>query len=173
MLTIDRNRLRARPSYLDDYELCSLHVSTSGCVSTPILRGNILTTCCRKSFYSSVILYNVGTCVLKISILLQLRRIFRNPLMNKLTIIGLVFQTSWAVTISVLLPLICNPAAAFWDTSIEGKCLNELQVWYVMAAVNLVTDFIVFSMPLPVIKNLQLPKRQKILLMGVFCLGFL
>lgn len=93
--------------------------------------------------------------------------------MNKLTIIGLVFETLWVVTISVLLPLICNPVEAFWDTSIEGKCLDELQVWYVMAAVNLVTDFVVFSLPLPVIKNLQLPKRQKILLMGVFCLGFL
>lgn len=41
-----------------------------------------------------------------------------------------------------------------------------------MAAINLVTDFVIFSLPLPVIRSLQLPKRQKVLLMGVFCLGF-
>jgi hypothetical protein len=42
-----------------------------------------------------------------------------------------------------------------------------------MASVNLVTDFIIFSMPLPVIKSLQLPKKQKLMLTFVFCLGFL
>lgn len=127
----------------------------------------------RKSFYASIIVYNVATCVLKISILLQLRRIFKNQLMQKLTLIGLVFEGVWALTLSILLPLICNPVAAFWDTNIHGKCLNELAIWYVTAAINLVTDFITFSLPLPVIKSLQLPTRQKVMLMGVFCLGFL
>lgn len=118
-------------------------------------------------------MYNVATCILKISILLQVRRIFQNPLMQKITFFGLMFETAWAVTLSVLLPLVCTPVDAFWDTSVQGKCLNQLAIWYVMAAINLVTDFVVFSLPLPVVKSLQLPKRQKIMLMGVFCLGFL
>lgn len=118
-------------------------------------------------------MYNVATCVLKISILLQLRRIFNNKLMQKLTLIGLIFEGAWALTLSILLPLICNPVSSFWDPNVQGTCLNELAIWYVMASVNLVTDFIIFSLPLPVIKSLQLPKRQKIMLMGVFCLGFL
>lgn len=50
--------------------------------------------------------------------------------------------------------------------------MREPTVWYVMAALNLVSDVVIFSMPLPVIKNLQLPRGQKVMLMGVFCLGF-
>lgn len=126
-----------------------------------------------KSFYASIVIYNVATCVVKMSILLQYRRIFSGPVMQKLTAIGLVFEGCWSVTLSVLLPNVCNPVSSFWDPAVPGTCLNQLAIWYVMASVNLVTDFVVFSMPLPVIKNLQLPKKQKVMLMGVFCLGFL
>lgn len=79
-----------------------------------------------QAFFSSIIVYNVGTCILKISILFQYRRIFRVPLMQKLTLVGLIFEGSWAVTLSVLLPLVCTPVAAFWDTSVQGTCLDQL-----------------------------------------------
>lgn len=126
-----------------------------------------------KAFYASVVVYNVATCVVKMSILLQYRRIFTGSVMQKLTLAGLIFEGTWAITLSILLPLVCNPVASFWDPKTPGKCLNQLAIWYVMASINLVSDFVIFSMPLPVIKNLQLPKKQKIMLMGVFCLGFL
>lgn len=93
--------------------------------------------------------------------------------MQKITFVGLLFETAWAITLSILLPLVCHPVDAFWDLDVEGQCLNQLAIWYVMAAINLITDFIIFSLPLPVIRGLQLPKRQKVMLMGVFCLGFL
>ncbi|KAH8198208.1 hypothetical protein TruAng_007635 [Truncatella angustata] len=125
-----------------------------------------------KAFYSSVVVYNVAACFLKISILFQYRRIFAGRTMQRLTLIGLIFETVWAVTLSFLLPLTCIPVAAFWDTSIEGHCLNQLHIWYLMAAMNLATDFIIFGMPIPVINRLHLAKKQKIMLMLVFCLGF-
>ncbi len=126
-----------------------------------------------QAFYSSIVVYNVAVCLVKISVLLQYRRIFAGPVMQRLTLIALVFMTLWAVTLAFLLTLTCMPVAKFWDSSIEGRCLDNLTIWYIMASVNLITDFGIFSMPLPVIKKLQLPKRQKILLMGVFGLGFL
>lgn len=126
-----------------------------------------------KVFYASIVIYSVGMCFLKISILLQYRRIFAVAMMQKLTLIGLIFEGCWAITATFLLALICVPVASFWDDSIEGRCINQLVVWYLNATINLVTDFLVFSMPLPVISSLQLRKPQKIMLMGIFCLGFL
>ncbi|ROV94087.1 hypothetical protein VMCG_08265 [Cytospora schulzeri] len=125
-----------------------------------------------KSFYCSVVTYNVAICVVKISIMLQYRRIFSSDGVQRLTLIMLIFESCWATTLSVLLPLVCTPVSAFWNRSVRGTCLDQLVIWYVMASINLVTDFIVFSMPLPVIKSLQLPRKQKLMLMGVFCLGF-
>ncbi|ROV89608.1 hypothetical protein VPNG_10142 [Cytospora leucostoma] len=125
-----------------------------------------------KAFYASIVTYNVGVCVVKISIMLQYRRIFAGDFVQKMTLALLIFECCYAVTLSLLLPLVCKPVSAFWDKDTPGTCLDQLTIWYVMASINLVTDFIVFSIPLPVINSLQLPRKQKYMLMGVFCLGF-
>ncbi|KAK1579258.1 uncharacterized protein LY79DRAFT_348289 [Colletotrichum navitas] len=126
-----------------------------------------------KSFYVSIILYNVATTVVKLSILLQYRRIFANSLMQTMTTWGLAFMTAWTVMLCFLLPMMCLPVAAFWDTTIKGRCIDLLASWYVMAAVNIVADFVIFSLPIPVINSLQIPRRQKRMLIFVFGLGFL
>ncbi|WQF78751.1 hypothetical protein CDEST_03765 [Colletotrichum destructivum] len=126
-----------------------------------------------KSFYASIVLYNIATTVFKLSILLQYRRIFSSDWMQRLTTWGLVFMSAWTVMLCFLLPLMCVPVAAFWDESVEGRCIDLLTSWYVMAGVNLVADFVMFSMPIPVINSLQLPRRQKRMLFFVFGLGFL
>ncbi|KAK1980095.1 hypothetical protein LZ30DRAFT_146319 [Colletotrichum cereale] len=125
-----------------------------------------------KSFYASIILYNVATTVVKISILLQYRRIFANDLMQKLTTWGLIFMTAWTIMLCFLLPMMCLPVAAFWDPTVEGRCIDLLSSWYTMAAVNIIADFVIFSLPIPVINSLQIPRRQKRMLIFVFGLGF-
>lgn len=85
----------------------------------------------------------------------------------------LAFILAWTVTLSVLLPLVCYPVEKFWEPALPGSCVDQLAVWYVMAGVNIVTDFAIFIIPLPVIKSLQLPTKQKMLLVVVFGLGLL
>ncbi|GJC91417.1 integral membrane protein [Colletotrichum higginsianum] len=126
-----------------------------------------------QSFYASIVLYNIATTVVKLSILLQYRRIFSSDWMQRLTTWGLAFMSAWTIMLCFLLPLMCVPVAAFWDESVEGRCIDLLTSWYVMAGVNLVADFVMFSMPIPVINSLQLPRRQKRMLFFVFGLGFL
>ncbi|KAH6675345.1 hypothetical protein F5X68DRAFT_246505 [Plectosphaerella plurivora] len=125
-----------------------------------------------KSFYASIVVYNVGMCLVKISILLQYRRIFSGRTMQTATLCGVLFLSAWAVTLSFLLTLVCIPVAKFWIPGLPGKCLDFLTIWYIMASFNLTTDLIIFVMPLPVIRSLQLPRRQKIMLFAVFGLGF-
>ncbi|KAK6846442.1 hypothetical protein PG990_007120 [Apiospora arundinis] len=124
-----------------------------------------------KSFYVSIILYNVGLCLIKVSILLQYRRIFTQQVTQWMSGGLLAFILAWTVTLSVLLPLVCYPVEKFWEPALPGSCVDQLAVWYVMAGVNIVTDFAIFIIPLPVIKSLQLPTKQKMLLVVVFGLG--
>ncbi|KAL2756426.1 hypothetical protein ACRALDRAFT_2075680, partial [Sodiomyces alcalophilus JCM 7366] len=126
-----------------------------------------------KAFYASVIVYNVSMCLVKISVLLQYRRIFSVGMIQTITFYGICFLSAWALTLCFLLPLVCVPVAKFWDASIPGRCLDSLAIWYTMASINVATDFAVFFMPLPVIRSLQLPRRQKLMLVGVFGLGLL
>ncbi|KZL78777.1 integral membrane protein [Colletotrichum tofieldiae] len=124
------------------------------------------------SFYVSIVLYNIATTIVKLSILLQYRRIVANDLMQKLTTWGLAFMSAWTVMLCFLLPMMCVPVQAFWDTTVKGRCIDLLASWYTMAAVNIVADFVMFSLPIPVINSLQLPRRQKRMLLFVFGLGF-
>ncbi|KAG7409469.1 Satratoxin biosynthesis SC1 cluster protein 4 [Fusarium oxysporum f. sp. rapae] len=125
-----------------------------------------------KAFYASVIIYNVAMCFVKIGILLQYRRVFTIPILQRLTFYGLVIMVTWTITIVFLNTLICVPVAKFWNSTLPGHCTDRLTVWYVMAGYNLVTDITVFCMPLPVIGSLNLPRKQKIMLLGIFSIGF-
>ena len=109
----------------------------------------------------------------KISILLQYKRIFNNTVLRKIILVGLVFLTCWGITLCFLLPMVCMPVAAFWDPNVKGFCLDNGTIWYVMAGVNVITDFAVLAMPIPLISSLQLPKKQKAMLLIVFTLGVL
>ena len=126
-----------------------------------------------QAFYSSIVVYNVAVCLTKISIVLQYRRIFFQSFLRHVTLGFLVLLSAWAVTLSVMLPLVCTPVESFWNRAVPGRCMNFKTVWYVMAGVNVVTDFALFIMPIPVISSLQLPRRQKLMLVVVFGLGVL
>jgi hypothetical protein len=64
------------------------------------------------------------------------------------------------------------PVAYFWDKTIKGgHCMNQYAVWFTNAAVNIVTDFAIIILPMPVLRSLDLPLKQKRALMLVFALG--
>jgi hypothetical protein len=111
--------------------------------------------------------------MVKISILLQYRRIFTTPSMQRATAIALIIIGAWGITVVVMLSLVCVPIQFLWDKSIHGHCLPLLPAYYAPASINIATDFATWVLPLPVIKSLQLPKRQKAILMFIFGLGFL
>jgi hypothetical protein len=81
----------------------------------------------------------------------------------------LIAYTVWTFFGSIFL---CYPVAYFWDKTIEGgKCMNQFAAWFTNASLNIVTDFAIVILPMPVLKNLNLPTRQKRSLMLVFTLG--
>ncbi|KAL5584177.1 hypothetical protein FOVSG1_015528 [Fusarium oxysporum f. sp. vasinfectum] len=125
-----------------------------------------------KSFYASVVVYNIATCLVKTGILFQYRRVFALPTIQRITLYGIIFMVAWTVVIAFLNILVCVPVAKFWDSNLPGRCLDPLTIWYAVAGFNLVTDIAIFCLPLPVIKSLNLPQRQKIMLFAIFSLGF-
>lgn len=173
MLTVNRRKIWPRPPRLDDARrgLHSLYEGKSEPNAASSTSGRRLTPW--QSFYSSIVVYNIAVCLTKISILLQYRRIFTNTMLRHIISYGLCFLVCWGITLSILLPLVCLPTAAFWDDSVDGFCLDNATIWYVMAGVNVVTDFAIFTMPIPVISSLHLPTRQKAMLLVVFTLGVL
>lgn len=65
----------------------------------------------------------------------------------------------------------CVPLAKFWDPTVPGFCLDKKALWFSNSGIHILTDVIILIYPMPVLKSLQLPKKQKIALMAVFALG--
>jgi len=122
--------------------------------------------------YASVIIYNLALFLVKDSILLQYLRFFvlrayRIAAWALITFIGVT-----GLTMIIVSSFSCSPIAYYWDKTIKGgHCINQLAFWFSLASFNIATDLAVWSLPMPVLKSLQLPKKQKISLIAVFALG--
>jgi hypothetical protein len=127
----------------------------------------------KQSLYASILTYNFALNLVKISILLQCRRVFPIPGMRRATTIGLVIICAWGFTVIMMFSMMCVPIQSLWDRSVSGHCLPLIPTYYAPACINIATDFATWVLPLPIIRSLHLPIRQRVMLMLIFGLGFL
>ncbi|KAL6160853.1 hypothetical protein ACJQWK_01837 [Exserohilum turcicum] len=127
-----------------------------------------------KFLFASIISYNTSLTLTKISILLQYRRIFavrelRIPL-NVVMSICVV----WGLVTVVSSIFACVPVSAYWHIleRPKAKCVDEKIMWYTNAAVNIFTDLLLAFLPVRVIGNLHIARRQKIALVGILTIGW-
>ncbi|KAK0609242.1 hypothetical protein B0T14DRAFT_601099 [Immersiella caudata] len=125
-----------------------------------------------KDFYLSIVFYCAALFFIKLAFLFQYYRVLAIQHMRIVYIIAIIVVGGWALSQTFVGIFTCTPINGFWDKTIESKCIPNIPQWYINAAGNIITDVAVFCLPLPAIWKLQLPKQQKIILIGVFGLGF-
>ncbi|KAH7317080.1 hypothetical protein B0I35DRAFT_354648 [Stachybotrys elegans] len=124
-----------------------------------------------KYLYISILHYNIGMNMVKISFLLQFRRIFQKAIIQSVCFWSIIGVVIWAAVQVTLLGISCLPIS-FIVPSTADWCLDTLPVWYFSSAMSLATDILIFCIPLPSVLKLQLPMRQKAMVLFIFCLGF-
>ena len=79
---------------------------------------------------------------------------------------------------TLALTLACSPVYKSWQpvipgtsTPTPGSCLPSDTFFYVLSAVTIVCDVVVFLTPIPLLLKLQINLRRKIGLVGIFLLG--
>lgn len=117
-------------------------------------------------------LYNGSLTATKLTFLLQYYRILGQGQMKKVISVAFVIVALWSISQLLVTIFNCTPIQKFWLPETPGTCIPNLPFWYINAAGNIVTDVIVFVVPLPALSRLKLHKNQKLALIGVFCLGF-
>ena len=123
------------------------------------------------SFTSAILYFSIVTAI-KLSILLMYRRIFAvTSFRNHSLIVGAVVMVWWLVgTIATMVS--CIPVERLWvGPSAGGYCFNFNIYWMAMGAVELIIDSYILVLPIRMILNLQLSRKNKILLCGIFLLG--
>ncbi|KAF2116403.1 hypothetical protein BDV96DRAFT_574059 [Lophiotrema nucula] len=123
-----------------------------------------------KAFWASLIVYYLSLGLTKSSILLQYQRVFptKNFQIACWSIMSVVVAyTIWTVLGSIFA---CIPVRAFW-TKEESRCINQFAMWFTNAAINIGTDLAIIILPMPVVRSLNLARRQKQALIGIFAIG--
>lgn len=79
--------------------------------------------------------------------------------------------TAWGVGIFLACAGQCRPLRAYWDHTIAGQCFDANLFFIVNQAFNVLMDFVILILPVPMIWNLHRAWQDKLALNGVFALG--
>ena len=69
--------------------------------------------------------------------------------------------------------LICRPMAMKWNYNIRGHCGDQTLLDLLIAVLNMILDFSIVVLPMPVLWGLQMSLGKKFALSCIFGLGFL
>lgn len=108
---------------------------------------------------------------IKISIICFYRRVFATPRFQQFTFGLNILIAAWGTGIFLACAGQCRPLRAYWDKNIEGSCFDAQQFIIVNQAFNILIDFAILALPIPMIWNLHRAWQDKLALNGVFALG--
>ncbi|GIZ48687.1 hypothetical protein CKM354_001173700 [Cercospora kikuchii] len=125
-----------------------------------------------RAYWLMIIVYNCSLFCTKFSIMFQYLRIFPQRGIRIATYALMALVSCYATWRIISAILTCTPPAAFWDHSIKHKtCQDRLALSLASTSLNMITDILITVLPLPFLNKLQLPRRQKWALVGVFAIG--
>ncbi|KAK3994340.1 hypothetical protein QBC44DRAFT_286084 [Cladorrhinum sp. PSN332] len=78
------------------------------------------------------------------------------------------FIISLAVTLAQ-----CQPLEKMWDLTglAPGSCINTTAFFYFTSGFNILTDILIFALPIKTLIGINRPRNEKYALVGVFCIG--
>ncbi|KAJ5802054.1 uncharacterized protein N7503_004504 [Penicillium pulvis] len=124
-----------------------------------------------KIFLANQFTYFVLCPAIKISIICFYRRVFTTPQFQRFTFGLNCLIAAWGTGIFLACAGQCRPLNAYWDKSIDGHCFNANLFFIVNQAFNVLMDFVILVLPVPMIWGLHRAWQDKLALNGVFAIG--
>ncbi|EED23683.1 MFS monosaccharide transporter, putative [Talaromyces stipitatus ATCC 10500] len=127
------------------------------------------------SEYVANVLYNPVLMSLKTSILIFYLFLSKTNKIFRWAIFATIFVVNAAgVALTMVNIFQCRPvSAAIWFPSGgNAKCFSIVTIYLSSAPVNIITDIAIFFLPIPILTQLRLPQKQKIILIITFSFGF-
>lgn len=116
--------------------------------------------------------YNPALNLIKISFLVTLIKLKSpNRWINRCLWAFLVITIMFGISITVTSIVSCVPIARFWDRRVKGYCRNSQQFIVASNTTTIITDLLVTIMPAWILWNLQMPRKNKIIIWCFMSLG--
>lgn len=124
-----------------------------------------------QSIYIASIFYYVSLFFTKLSLLLQYFNVFPSKKLRIATWVVLVITVIFGGWTFFSMIFYCQPIEGLWLRTPGYKCFHTVRFMTANSVFNIVTDLLVYILPLPGLRRLMLPTSQKIGLLLVFTIG--
>ncbi|KAI4127061.1 MAG: hypothetical protein LQ347_004750 [Umbilicaria vellea] len=126
-----------------------------------------------KALYVLEAIYPACTAATKISILLLYRRVFTtlNPYFRYCLYIISIVLVGWAISGFFTTVFQCTPIHKIWEGGGEGECIDLVPALIALAVINTVVNAAVLILPMPIVWYLNMPRRRKVAICGIFVIG--
>ena len=116
--------------------------------------------------------YLISLIGYKLSILVLYIRLFGiNKLFRNLTLLTMAFVSGYLLANLFTQIFGCSPRAKYWNPDLSGHCINYTKAGLVYGSLNIVSDLVIFVLPLPVLWGLKLSPREKALISVILMSG--
>ncbi|KAK4198228.1 hypothetical protein QBC40DRAFT_95005 [Triangularia verruculosa] len=125
-----------------------------------------------KTWYFSLLWYAFSLGFSKMSICVIYVTIFTYEWAKRCSwamLIFVIIHNLWALA---MMFTFCIPLQAIWNPDVKPSFCHPEAVWWANTSLVVLSDFLIFFLPVPSIVPLKLPRRQKIAVVAVFAVGF-
>ncbi|OTB07052.1 hypothetical protein M426DRAFT_93422 [Hypoxylon sp. CI-4A] len=121
--------------------------------------------------YADNICYSCCTATIKLSVTLLYRRIFVTPIFKHITSVLIAVLVCWGTAIAFTQAFSCTPVEASWILAKTEHCIDSTKFYDAVGISNIIFDFTLLLLPLPMIWRLHMDTRRKIQVSCVFFVG--
>ncbi|KAH6659913.1 hypothetical protein BKA67DRAFT_641088 [Truncatella angustata] len=135
-----------------------------------------------KMFYLCNASYCTATTFIKGALLLQYLRVFpRSSVIWRFTLGTAIFTAVWGLAYSFIAWVPCFPVRSFWEAPADAKCYGYgssipsqfVGTYESHTAINMILDFIVLIIPLPLLWKEGTNLKQRMRVLGLLIMGSL
>ena len=126
-----------------------------------------------QASWATLLFYQLSLTCSKISILLLYRRVLTHSWARRAAWVLLAVVVIYNILYLVSTATLCIPIEALWNPAVKGRCHTGPLIMWVAIGLHIVTDFLIFALPVPVVLSMTATQPQRIILLLIFALGFL
>lgn len=78
---------------------------------------------------------------------------------------------AWTIAMFFATLFQCYPITSLVEPFYGRKCIDTIAFWYAGGVTDIVLDFMILILPVPMVLGLQLPRKQKLGVLAMFLLG--
>lgn len=116
----------------------------------------------QKWFYANSILSFPTAYFTKVTLLLLIGRVFavKERVARGIHAFIVILFVAY-LPVQIVRMIICIPIRAYWDLSVDGRCLNQGKISLFGLALAIFTDFVILLVPIPLTWSLRVSWRRR------------